>query len=94
MNQKNNSDKKVDDPNTTTANSKSTDYLETPDNQDGLYAEANPKNDTLQKQTFSEKWENHRFLFVRATYTLFNTIWIVVMAVGGFIAWLIAMIAL
>jgi hypothetical protein len=50
--------------------------------------------ETLEEPSFLEKWKNHRYLFFRATYTIFNTIWMVVMAVGGFIAWLIAMIAL
>lgn len=50
--------------------------------------------ETTDEPSFAEKWKNHRFLFLRATYTIFNSVWIVIMAVGGFIAWLIAMIAL
>jgi hypothetical protein len=47
---------------------------------------------SIVERSFAEKWEHHRFSFIRATYLVFNTAWIVVMAIGGFIAWLVAML--
>lgn len=45
------------------------------------------------EDSFVEKWKNHRYLFVRGTYIVLNSIWMVVMAVGMFLAWLIALLA-
>ncbi|AGC78217.1 hypothetical protein LX97_02987 [Nonlabens dokdonensis] len=45
------------------------------------------------KKSFTYKWENHRYLAVRASYQFFNAIWTVVMAIGMFLAWLIAVLA-
>lgn len=47
---------------------------------------------TGEKQSFSERWKTNRFWVVRATYHIFYSVWIVVMAIGGLIAWLIALL--
>ncbi|MCL8007823.1 hypothetical protein M8845_10340 [Gelidibacter japonicus] len=46
----------------------------------------------VKKETFSERMKTHRFLLVRAIYYFFYSIWAIVMAIGMFIAWLIAML--
>lgn len=51
------------------------------------------ENETDKEPTFVEKWKNHRFLIVRGSYVVLNSIWMVVMAVGMFLAWLIALLA-
>ena len=43
--------------------------------------------------SFFEKNENHRFWVVRAFIKVIKSIWMAIMAVGVFIAWLIAAIA-
>lgn len=43
--------------------------------------------------SFFEKHENHRFWVVRAFIKVIKSIWMAIMAVGVFIAWLIAAIA-
>lgn len=43
--------------------------------------------------SFFEKYEDHRFLLVRIFVKLLKSIWVVVMAIGMFIAWLITAIA-
>ncbi len=48
---------------------------------------------TIESKSFAYKWENHRYLAVRASYQFFNAIWTVVMAIGMFLAWLIAVLA-
>lgn len=50
------------------------------------------EDDAAQEQSFSERWKTNRFWLVRATYHVFYSVWIVVMAIGGFIAWLIALL--
>ena len=45
-----------------------------------------------EEDSFIEKWKNNRFLLVRGTYYLLHSIWMVIMVVGGFIAWLIALL--
>lgn len=46
----------------------------------------------LKKKSFTEKWENHRFWLVRASYIVLRSVWMIVLAIGGFIAWLIALL--
>lgn len=46
----------------------------------------------LEEKSFSERWKTNRFWIVRATYHVFYSVWIVVMAIGGLIAWLIALL--
>jgi len=43
--------------------------------------------------SFFEKHENHRFWVVRAFLKVIKSIWMAILAVGVFIAWLIAAIA-
>ncbi|MCG2431087.1 hypothetical protein [Aequorivita xiaoshiensis] len=45
-----------------------------------------------EEDSFTEKWKNNRFLLIRGTYYLLHSIWMVIMVVGGFIAWLIALL--
>lgn len=44
------------------------------------------------KVSISEKWKNHRYWIPRAIYYVFHTVWIIAMAIGGFIAWLISLL--
>lgn len=39
---------------------------------------------------FISSWKKHKYWLPRAIYAFFHGVWLVVMAVGGFIAWLIA----
>lgn len=55
-------------------------------------ATSNSENSNKKDVSFVERWENHRFWLVRASYTFLYSVWVVVMAVGGFIAWLVAML--
>lgn len=55
-------------------------------------ANAPSKLKPLKKKSFTEKWENHRFWLVRASYIVLRSVWMVVIAIGGFIAWLIALL--
>lgn len=48
---------------------------------------------SLKKRSFVYKWENSPFLAVRISYKVLHSIWIVVMAIGMFLAWLIAILA-
>lgn len=50
------------------------------------------EDDVAQEQSFSERWKTNRFWVIRATYHIFYSVWIVVMAIGGLIAWLIALL--
>lgn len=43
--------------------------------------------------SFFEKYGNHRFLLIRVVVKIIKTIWVVIMAIGMFIAWLISSIA-
>lgn len=45
-----------------------------------------------QKKSFSERCRTSRFWLVRALYAVIRSVWMVVMVVGGFIVWLIAML--
>ncbi|MGB5982051.1 MAG: hypothetical protein WBG46_07885 [Nonlabens sp.] len=47
----------------------------------------------LEKPSFSERWKNSKYLFIRGSYVVMHSIWTIVMAVGLFIAWLVAMLA-
>ena len=44
------------------------------------------------EKNFSERMKTHKFWLVRAIYFVFYSVWMVVMAIGMFIAWLIAML--
>ncbi|MBA6152351.1 hypothetical protein [Gelidibacter maritimus] len=50
------------------------------------------KTKPIKKASFSDRMKNHRFFLVRGIYYIFYSIWAVVMAIGMFIAWLIAML--
>lgn len=44
------------------------------------------------KRSFSERWKTNRFWLVRGSYQFLRSVWMVAMIIGGFIAWLIAML--
>lgn len=46
----------------------------------------------VKKESFTERMKTHRFFLVRGIYYIFYSIWAIVMAIGMFIAWLIAML--
>lgn len=50
------------------------------------------KPEVEEKKSFTERLETSRFWLVRGTYQVIRTVWMVVMVIGGFIAWLIAML--
>ncbi|GAK89107.1 hypothetical protein JCM19297_3631 [Nonlabens ulvanivorans] len=47
----------------------------------------------LNKKSFIQKWEHSPYWFVSGSYKVLHSIWMVVMAVGMFLAWLIALLA-
>lgn len=55
-------------------------------------AEIPLKSKVVGKKPFTERWKTNRFWLVRGTYYIFYSVWVVVMAIGTFIAWLIAML--
>ena len=50
-------------------------------------------NEEPSKPSFTERWKNSKYLFFRGSYVVLHSIWTAVMAVGLFIAWLVAMLA-
>lgn len=42
---------------------------------------------------FIEKYRNHKFLIVRFFAEIVYYVWVIVMAIGAFIAWVVSMIA-
>jgi|GEM_PF-1659385 len=50
------------------------------------------KAENIEKPSFSERWQNHRFWLVKGSYYLLRSVWIIVMFTGGFIAWLISLL--
>lgn len=50
------------------------------------------KAQVVTKKPFTERMKTHRLFVVRAVYYIFYSVWAVVMAIGMFIAWLIAML--
>ena len=61
-------------------------------NHDKTTNSATEETNTEEKRSFSDRWKNNRFWLIRATYHVLRTIWIVVMAIGAFIAWLISLL--
>ena len=43
--------------------------------------------------TFLKKWENHRFFLVRVLAYVFQTIWWIIVSIGGLLAWIAGTIA-
>lgn len=59
-------------------------------------AEKNSENDSKQptkKESFLDRWENSSNPLARFSYKVLQSIWTVVMAIGMFLAWLIALLA-
>lgn len=82
-------------PNDNTANSFSApekSNLENRENTDEIVSKTILKNKVLQEKTFVECWKTNRFWLIKGAYYFFHYTWVVVMAVGAFIAWLIAML--
>jgi len=50
------------------------------------------KSITQENRSFSDRWKHNRFWLIRASYHVLRTIWIIVMAIGAFIAWLISLL--
>jgi putative endonuclease len=42
--------------------------------------------------TFSERWKTSRFWLIRGSYYVVHSVWLAVIAIGAFIAWVIAML--
>ncbi|WP_035478976.1 hypothetical protein [Gelidibacter mesophilus] len=59
-------------------------------NGDDTESELTPE--VVNEVPFSERMKTHRFFLVRGIYYIFYSIWSVVMAIGMFLAWLIAML--
>lgn len=53
---------------------------------------ASKKAITHEKRSFTDRWKYNRFWLIRASYHVLRTIWIIVMAIGAFIAWLISLL--
>lgn len=53
---------------------------------------ASKKNIMQEKRSFTDRWKYNRFWLIRASYHVLRTIWIIVMAIGAFIAWLISLL--
>jgi len=51
-----------------------------------------PRPKAKPKQSFTDRWKYNRFWLIRASYHVLRTIWIIVMAIGAFIAWLISLL--
>tara|TARA_R110002012_G_scaffold219374_1_gene390835 strand:+ start:229 stop:468 length:240 start_codon:yes stop_codon:yes gene_type:complete len=47
----------------------------------------------LNEKSFIKKWEHSPYWFISGSYKVLHSIWMVVMAVGMFLAWLIALLA-
>ncbi len=45
-----------------------------------------------ENKSFSERWKTNRFWLVRGLYYVLQTVWMIVMFIGGFIAWLISLL--
>lgn len=43
--------------------------------------------------SFSDRWQNSPYVALRVLYKILHSIWMAVMAVGMFLAWLIALLA-
>lgn len=52
----------------------------------------NAEEKLILQKSFSEKWKTSRFFLVRGSFVVLRSIWMVVMVVGGFIAWLISLL--
>lgn len=50
------------------------------------------KSEPKTKKSFLEKWETSRFLLVRGSFLVLRSVWIVVITIAGFIAWLISLL--
>lgn len=50
------------------------------------------KAEVVKEISFTERWKTNRFWLVRGSYYLLRTVWIIVMAIAGFIAWLISLL--
>lgn len=50
------------------------------------------KAEVVEKRSFSERWKTNRFWLVRGSYHVLHSVWMVVMAIGAFIVWLIALL--
>ena len=87
--------KKENDANTELENAtieKQESVIASTNNENKIEPEIVSETEIEEEESFMEKWKSHRFLLVRGTYFFFHSIWMVVMVIGGFIAWLIALL--
>jgi len=54
--------------------------------------EAELETKVVDKISLTERWKTHRFLLVRGTYYVLYSVWMIVMVIAGFIAWLISLL--
>ena len=58
----------------------------------GVERKTRLKPPVVKEKTFFEHMKTNRFLLVRGVYYIFYSVWTIVMGIGMFIAWLIAML--
>lgn len=46
----------------------------------------------VKKKPFDERWKTNRFFLVRGTYFVLKSVWMIVMGIGAFIAFVISML--
>lgn len=66
------------------------------DNDDITIIETEPeailKTKVVVEKSFTERWKTHRFWLVRGTYYVLYSVWMIVMVIAGFIAWLVSLL--
>lgn len=55
-------------------------------------SETLPKNKVVKEMSFLEKWRTNRFWIIKGSYYLLHSIWLIVMSIGAFIAFVISML--
>lgn len=48
--------------------------------------------DVVKKKPFDERWRTNRFFLIRGTYFVLKSVWMIVMGIGAFIAFVISML--
>jgi len=81
-----------DDKGTTDASLSGAENLITKTKLEDTALDSTLKKEVKEKKSFIERWKNSRLWLVKGSYYLLHYTWVVVMAIGAFIAWLIAML--
>ncbi|MEM0516954.1 MULTISPECIES: hypothetical protein [Aequorivita] len=50
------------------------------------------KSEVVENSSFFYRWENSRFWLLRGIFNVLRSVWMIVMLIGGFIAWLISLL--